>query len=226
VDECWWTYVQFLAVWKTETNWLPMKLRGLFPSLGAGGSLIAAAVCAFAVLSGVLAFRGENPGTAQANSGDVVVPDRSVRTQTSSPGVLDTVAALAQTGQQQAARDQRRREPRELVRRSERRFTPRGGTTPAAPAPTDTPTAGGRTTPPAAAPAPESPNPNPPAAPGTPELPSVQHTVEQTRGAVQPVVDTVPEPVRAPVNRVVDTVEDVAGTVDETVNGLTGPLLP
>ena len=200
-----------------------MKLRGLFPSLGAGGSLIAAAVCAFAVFGGVLAFRGENPGTAQANSGDVVVPARNVRAQTSSPGVLDTVAALARIGQRQAARAERRRgETRSSVRRGAARPTPRGGTTPA---PTDTPPAGGRTAAPSAAkPAPSAPE--TPATPATPELPSVERTVEQTRGAVQPVVDTVPEPVQAPVERVADTVEDVAGTVDQTVDELTGPLLP
>jgi hypothetical protein len=209
-----------------------MKLRGLFPSLGAGGSLIAAAVCAFAVFGGVLAFRGEHPGTAEANSGEVVVPARNVRTQTSSPGLLDTVAALAETGQRQAAHAQRRSEARRVsVRRGAARTTPRAGTTPAPPTPTDTPPAGGRSTRPAADPDPDpDPDPatpdTPPAAPATPELPSVQRTVEQTRGAVQPVVDTAPEPVRAPVERVTDTVEDVAGTVDETVDGVTGALLP
>ena len=43
-----------------------MTVRGLLPSLGAGGSLIAAAACALAVFGGVLAFRGENPPAAQA----------------------------------------------------------------------------------------------------------------------------------------------------------------
>ncbi|HEX5621684.1 MAG TPA: hypothetical protein VFX51_24880 [Solirubrobacteraceae bacterium] len=204
-----------------------MTLRGLIPSLGAGGSLIAAAVCAFAVFGGVLAFRGENPGTAQANSGDVVVPGRKVRAQTSSPGVLDTVVALAQTGRRQAARAPRVRGDARRVsvrRRGAARTAPRAGTTPAAPATPDTPPAAGRATPPAATPSPAAPD--TPAAPATPELPSVKRTVEQTRGAVQPVVDAAPEPVQAPVERVADTVQDVAGTVDETVDGLTGTLLP
>jgi hypothetical protein len=209
-----------------------MKLRGLFPSLGAGGSLIAAAVCAFAVFGGVLAFRGENPGTAHANSGDVVVPARTVRAQTSSPGVLDTVAALAETGQRQAARADRGRrgETRSSVRRGPAGTTqrggttPRGGTAPAAPTPATTPPAGSGAKPAAAKPAP--PRPDAPAAPATPELPSVVRTVEQTRGAVQPVVDAVPAPVQAPVERVADTVEDVAGTVDQAVDDLTGPLRP
>jgi hypothetical protein len=203
-----------------------MKLRGLFPSLGAGGSLIAAAACAFAVLSGVLAFRGENPGTAQANSGEVVVPGRHVRAQTSSPSAVDTVVALAETGQRQAARSQPRRERRAAVRRVAQRPVPRAGTRPAAPTPPASTAPGrGRATPPAAtAPAPAAPQ--PPAAPATPELPSVERTVEQTRGAVKPVIDAAPEPVQAPVERVADAVQHVAGTVDETVDGLTDPLLP
>ena len=198
-----------------------MKLRGLFPSLGAGGSLIAAAVCAFAVFGGLLAFRGEIPGTAEANSGAVVVPARTVRAQTSSPGAVDTVVALAQTGRRQAARAERRGrrgETRSAVRRrGATRTTPRTGT---APAPADTPPAGGRTTAPSAKPTPAAPE--APAAPSAPGLPSVERTVEQTRGAVQPVVDAAPAPVQAPVERVADTVQDVAGTVDD----LTGPLLP
>jgi hypothetical protein len=201
-------------------------LRGLFPSLGAGGSLIAAAVCAFAVLGGVLAFRGESPGTAEANDGAVVVPGRTVRAQTSSPGVVDTVVALAQSGPQAArsAPPQRRRQTVASVRRGSTRTTPPTGASPSVPAPGDAPSPGGRVTAPAATPAP--PAPEAPTAPKTPELPSVQRTVEQTRGAVQPVVDTVPEPVQARVERVADTVEDVAGTVDQTVDGLTGALLP
>jgi len=203
-----------------------MKLRGLFPSLGAGGSLIAAAACAFAVVGGVLAFRGENPGTAQANSGDVVVPARNVRAQTSSPGVVDTVVALAHSGQEAARAERQRGRTRAAVRRSEPRTTPRAGTTPAAPAPVDTPSSGGRTTAPVAKPAPA--RPDTPATPDAPAIPTgtVQRTVDQTRGAVQPVVDVAPEPVQAPVERVADTVQDVAGTVDETVDGITGPLLP
>src|SRR5215217_3942221 len=74
-----------------------MNMRGLFPSLGAGGSLIAAAVCALAVFGGVLTFRGEHPGTAEADSGDVVVAGREVRGQTSSPGLVSTALRRAAT---------------------------------------------------------------------------------------------------------------------------------
>src|SRR5215207_414620 len=118
-----------------------MNLRGFFPSLGAGGSLIAAAVCALAVFGGVLAFRGENPGTAQANSGDVVVPARTVRARTSSPGLVDTVVALAASGQDAAARTERprRRQTRVATRRrgttGPATSTPRAGTTPSTPVP-------------------------------------------------------------------------------------------
>jgi hypothetical protein len=203
-----------------------MTLRGLFPSLGAGGSLIAAAVCAFAVLGGVLAFRGEAPATAEANSGAVVMPGGTLGVLTSSPGVVDTVVALAQSGQQAArsAAPQRRRQTVASVRHGGTRTAPPTRASPSPPA--ETPTTDAPAPAPRPTPAPEAPE--TPAAPEAPAIPrgTVQRTVEQTRGAVQPVVDTVPEPVQAPVERVVDTVEDVAGTVDETVDGLTGALLP
>ena len=200
-----------------------MKLRGLFPSLGAGGSLIAAAACAFVVLGGVLAFRGENPGTAEANSGSVVVPGATRGVQKSSPGAVDGVVALADAGRRTARpRPVRRRgQTRGSTLRNGSRTPPSTGRTPSVPAPAETPADDDDRA--------SAPDPTPtPAAPQAPAIPSgtVQRAVEQTRGAVQPVVDTVPEPVQAPVERVADTVQEVAGTVDETVDGLTGTLLP
>ena len=200
-----------------------MKMRGLFPSLGAGGSLIAAAACAFALLGGVLAFRGETPATAEANSGSVVMPGGTLGVQTPSPGAVEGVVTLASAAQETARPQQhasRPSQPRGSVRRGGPRTTPPSGGTPSPPAETPATDA------PAPRPTPEAPE--TPAAPEAPAIPrgTVQRTVEQTRGAVQPVVDAVPEPVQAPVERVVDTVEEVAGTVDETVDGLTGSLLP
>ena len=49
-------------------------MRGIVPSLGAGGSLIAASLCAFVVLSAMFAFRDEGGGTAEARSGQGTMP--------------------------------------------------------------------------------------------------------------------------------------------------------
>src|SRR5215217_5164687 len=208
-----------------------MNMRGLFPSLGAGGSLIAAAVCALAVFGGVLTFRGENPGTAEADSGDIVVAGREVRAQTSSPGLVSTALSLAATARSAARAEAPRRlqtRHRTTLRRGAtvRRgggTRPRTGGTPSTPAPGPSGSRGGDSI---ATPTPNAPPPSAP--PAKPELSkgTVEHAVEQTRGAVQPVVDAVPQPVQAPVEQVADTVEDVAGTVDETVEGVTGILLP
>jgi hypothetical protein len=204
-----------------------MKLRGLFPSLGAGGSLIAAAACAFALLGGLLAFRGEKPATAEANSGSVVMPGGTLGVQTSSPGAVEGVVTLAAAAQE-TARPQpapRRDQPRGSVRRGGTRTPPPPAATNPSP-PADTPATDAPAPAPRPTPAPDAPD--TPAAPTAPVIPrgTVQRTVEETRGAVQPIVDTVPDPVQAPVERVADAVEDVAGTVDETVDGLTGGLLP
>ena len=51
-----------------------VNLRGLMTSLGAGGSLIAAALCAAVLVGGLLAVRGVVDGPAEANVGDVTVP--------------------------------------------------------------------------------------------------------------------------------------------------------
>ncbi len=80
-----------------------MHMRGLIPSLGAGGSLIAAALCAVALFGGTLAFRGEAGGTAEANAGAVTLPSRTVRAQTSSSGLVETVLTLATVGRQTGA---------------------------------------------------------------------------------------------------------------------------
>lgn len=206
-----------------------MNVRGIFPSLGAGGSLIAAVLCAAAVVGGGLAFRDEPGSSAEANAGDVVVPGRTARAQTSSPGLVRTVVALTETGQEarraerlrRAATRQRARAPRRGATLTPAAPTPRPST-PSAPAPSGG--SGGRGS--SSAPKPSSPVP----VPSTPAPPvpsgTVERVVEQTRSAAQPVVDAVPPPAKAPVQDVVDTVEHVAGTVDQTVDGVTGTLLP
>ena len=46
-----------------------MDVRGLIASLGAGGSLIAAALCAAALVGGIVAFRGEPAACAAKRCG-------------------------------------------------------------------------------------------------------------------------------------------------------------
>jgi hypothetical protein len=200
-----------------------MKVRGLLPSLGAGGSLIAAALCALAVFGGVLAFRGDRPGTARASSGDLTVPAGAVRARTASSERLEDVIALARAAvaAPRPAAARRPVRPRSRTRAAPR---PRSNTLPVAP----------QTTPVSAPANPATPAPAaPPAAatPAVPDLPlppvvtgsgAVQHVVQQTRATAQPIVDAAPAPVRAPVEQVAETVEQVAGTVDHTVDGVTG----
>jgi hypothetical protein len=204
-----------------------MKLRGLFPSLGAGGSLIAAAVCALAVFGGVLAFRGERPATAEANSGDLVVPDGRVRAQTSSPGLVPTVLTLAARGERVAATETSRRAQGRLRTPQTRRPGDRPSVATPTQPPASQPVA---STPPRSNPGarPPAAKPDAPTAPPAPAVPTgnVQHVVEQTSAAVQPIVEAAPAPVQAPVQQVTDTVQDVAGTVDQTVDGVTGLVLP
>jgi hypothetical protein len=193
-----------------------MNMRGIFPSLGAGGSLIAAVLCAAAVFGGALAFRGEGTGTAEANAGDVTVPSRTVRAQTSSSGLVKTVLTLATVGRQATPRPAARR-PRARTR----------ATTPRAPARRPRVTL--------SAPVPAAPAPARPTAPtATPTPPpvteratgTVERTVEQVRQVAQPVVDALPQPAQEHADSITGTVQQVAGTVDQTVDGVTGGLLP
>jgi hypothetical protein len=203
-----------------------MKVRGLLPSLGAGGSLIAAALCALAVFGGVLAFRGDRPGTAHASSGELTVPAGAVRARIASRSRLHDVIALARA----AVAAPRPAAVRRPVRRRARLTAPRprSVTRPAAPptTPRTTPVTAPATPAPAAPPAAATPAPALPSPPVVAGSGAVQHVVQQTRAAAQPVVDVAPAPVQAPVEQVADTVEQVAGTVDQTVDGLAGPLRP
>jgi hypothetical protein len=199
-----------------------MKVRGLLPSLGAGGSLIAAALCALAVFGGVLAFRGDRPGTARASSGELTVPAGAVRARTASSRRLDDVIALARAAVAAPRPAAARRPVRPRTRLAAPR--PRSNTRPAAPQTTPVSAPANPATPaPAAPPAAKTPSvphlPSPPVVTGSG---AVRHVVQQTRATAQPVVDAAPAPVRAPVEQVAETVEQVAGTVDHTVEGVTG----
>jgi hypothetical protein len=200
-----------------------MRMRGLLTSMGAGGSLIAAALCAAGLVGGILAFRGEPGGIAEANAGDVTVPDATPSGPAASrPAALPELLAAADSA---VARGDRPVAPR---RRGERRGARRPGAgSPGGAAPTpqggtrspESPSAGGGSGP-SSPPATEA----PPAA-DEPAV-SVKRTVEQTRDAVDPVVEAAPPAVQQPVEQVADVVEDVAGTVDDALEPVTGLLKP
>jgi hypothetical protein len=194
-----------------------MNVRGIFPSLGAGGSLIAAVLCAAAVFGGALAFRGGGTGTAEANAGDVTVPSRTVRAPTTSSRLARTVLSLAAVGRQTATRTPTRPRARARTRTRPQRTstTPRPTLTPTTPpatsAPTDTPvTPAGNNAPPLTEQA----------------TGAVQRTVQQVRQVAQPVIEQVPRPAQQHAESVTETVQQVAGTVDQTVDAVTGGLLP
>jgi hypothetical protein len=196
-----------------------MNLRGIFPSLGAGGSLIAAVLCAAAVFGGALAFHGGGSGTAEANAGDVTVPAGTVRAQTSSEGTVERVPVRTTPGRRVAAG--RTGRPRTRTR-TRTRTTP-AATIPRAITPR-TPPAATQTAP---ATTPSQPAATNPTQPVTDQVTgTAQRTVAQVRQVAQPVIDQVPQPAQEHANSVTDTVEQVAGTVDQTVDGLTGTLLP
>jgi hypothetical protein len=206
-----WTYVRF-SVRRDTVIKAAVNLRGLITSLGAGGSLIAAALCAFVIVGGLLAVRGAVDSAAEANAGDVTVP--SARTeaagQTAAPVVGGTPAAAVQ--QRRARRPERRAPERRIPRTNP---SPPASEAPPADEPSGTTGEGSGGGSASAAPPPV-----------TGEAPrTAQGVVRRTREAVAPVLETVPEPVQAPVDEVVDTVDDVAGVVDETLAPVTD-LLP
>jgi hypothetical protein len=202
-----------------------MNVRGIFPSLGAGGSLTAAVLCAAALVGGGLAFRGDAGGNAEANTGDVTVPDAAVHKRTQSPRPVRTDPAVVTTVAE-------RTRTRTAADSAPRRRTTRARGNAIAPRATIIPQA--TTAPaPATAPRPSTPAPAKPSRPPVPTAPTpatpsgtVTQTVQQVRQATEPVVDAVPEPARSQVQTVTDTVEQVTGVVDQTVDGLTSGLLP
>jgi hypothetical protein len=195
-----------------------MNVRGILPSLGAGGSLIAAALCAVVVFGGALAFHGKGTGTAEANAGDVTVPSRTVRAQTSSSGLVKTVLTLATVGRQ--ATTPRAPAARPHVRTHTRTTTPRD--------PVRRPRVVARDAP-AVAPAPVATQPTAtaPTPTATDQVTgTVERTVERVRAVAEPVVGAVPQPAQDHAESVTDTVQQVAGVVDQTVETVGGLLPP
>src|SRR5215216_646159 len=127
-----------------------MNLRGLVTSLGAGGSLIAAALCALVLVGGLLAVGRVTDGSARAESGDVVVPGAGPTEESADEPLV--VSAAADRAAATAAADR----PRSTARwRTIAR--PRGGALPQRPVSRPSPSA-----PPAtSSPAPEAGSPGP-----------------------------------------------------------------
>jgi hypothetical protein len=211
-----WTYVRFSEYSDTVIH-VAVNLRGLITSLGAGGSLIAAALCAFVIVGGIIAVGGAIDRPAEANAGDVVVPSATVAAEESAPADGSPESAPADS-----AVAERRAAPRRRARTQRQR-----GTTPvASPPATEAPATDERsgTTGERAGGGSGPAEPAPPPATGDAPRP-VTRLVRQTREAVAPVVEAAPEPAQAPVGQVVDVVEDVGEVVDDALEPVTG-LLP
>jgi hypothetical protein len=178
-----------------------VNMRGLFPSLGAGGSLIAAALCALAVFGGVLAFRGDTAPTAEADTGDLSLPVGEVRAR--------TVAQTSPTPRTPTAAT--RAQPRRLVTSRRRNIAAPPPPPVAAPraetAPKQRPT-----TPPD-----DIRTSAPPSGVATHPPPRVERTLAQIRAAARPVIERAPQPVEMPVNAIGDAAQQDAGTLDQTV---------
>ena len=211
-------------------GWI-IRARGLAPSIGAGGTIVVAALCCLAFVSALLTFRswpsaggGRGEGSLQ-----VRVPEAKAAGRTAArPAPVVAAARVAP-----AARRSRgsRAGGRSATATPRVRFR---GSAPRASAPAAAPVRPAAPAPAPAASAPAASQPTSPAPTGgsdpvvpAPRLPSggaVGQTVGTVRDAVQQVTRPVPVPpaVQQPVDGALDAVQGVAGTVD----GVTGPLLP
>jgi hypothetical protein len=180
-------------------------------SLGAGGSLIAAALIAAALVGGLLAFRGAVDEPAEARGGDVTLPSASA--VAGEPSAPEAPAA----GSARTAVAERRAPPPRRRAGAQRWRSTRPVPLPPMSDPPRTET--GTTGEGADGGSEEAPPPTTGDRPRT-----VARVVERTREAVAPVVEAAPEPVPPTVDQVVDTVADVADTVDETLAPVTALL--
>jgi hypothetical protein len=190
-----------------------MNLRGLGSSLGAGGSLIGAALCAAALVGGILAFKGEPGGPPKADTGDLTLPrgEPSVRRASATRH-----ASAAAGDERMAPPDRRAARPRHQA--AARRHAP-AAPRPVVQAPDPAPAPRSVTPAPAPPPPAGSPDPSPPAA--TTASGVVQRAVRQTRAAAAPVVEALPAPAQQPVDAAVDAAEQAAGVVDQTLAQVT-----
>jgi hypothetical protein len=184
-----------------------MNLRGLGSSLGAGGSLIGAALCAAALVG------GESGVPQKADTGDLTLPrgEPSVRRASATRH-----ASAAAGDERMAPPDRRAARPRHQA--AARRHAP-AAPRPVVQAPDPAPAPRSVTPAPAPPPPAGSPDPSPPAA--TTASGVVQRAVRQTRAAAAPVVEALPAPAQQPVDAAVDAAEQAAGVVDQTLAQVT-----
>ena len=190
------------------------------PSLGAGGSLVVAALCCLLVASAFISFR-DWPGRGDASPGGTITmtPPAAKAAGRAASGPSAPTAAVAAPVVDRAAGV--RSADRGATRRTASTRPAPAGTNPPASAPAPAPVAGPAPPSPrsaAAAPAPAAPvaDPQPPAR----EPGRAEQIVEDVRKTTDPI--PLPPAVKEPVQPVLETVEQVGRTVDET----TGPLLP
>jgi hypothetical protein len=204
-----------------------LRARGLAPSLGAGGSLVVAALCCLLFATALMTFR-DWPGRGEPSPGGTITmspPAGKAAGRVASGPVPAVVAASAAPV---AATPGTRRDRRSAPRRAGRvPQVPANTNSPAAtaPAPAPVPAPAPAPAPPAPAPAaatqpaasaPQAPpaaNPQPARDPGL-----VERTVETGREVTKPLPPVLQEPIQP----VLDTVQAVGKTVDDTV----APLLP
>ncbi len=189
--------------------------RGLAPSLGAGGSLVVAALCCLLLATAFISFRDWPSGGGTSPGGTITMTPPAAKAAgraASGPSAPAVAVAVAAPVVDRAAGD----------RGARRGATRRAPASAPAPAGTNPPPA------PAPAPAPASPRPasSAPAAPVADPQPPAREPgrVEQLVQDVRQADDALPLPpaVKEPVEPVLETVQQVGRTVDET----TGPLLP
>jgi hypothetical protein len=198
-------------------NALTFRVRGLVPSLGAGGSLVVAALCCLLLATAFISFR-DWPGRGEATSGGTITmpapPAKAAGRAASGPSSPAAAAAAVPVTERAARRAPARRGSARRAPAAPQ--VPAGTSPPAAPAPSA----------PVAAPAPAASQPaaSAPATPvADPQQPAgepgrVERLVEDIRKNTEPL----PPVVKEPVQPVLDAVQDVGQTVDD----VTGPLLP
>jgi hypothetical protein len=181
-----------------------MRTAGFAPSLGAGGSLVAASVVVALLASALLAFRDRPSGAPHAGAGTATLPSAAT------PRTHRSAAPVVARGSAAAARRARRSAPTAGS-------APRPAAGPRRPVPASSLARTSLRSAPATTHAPAR-HLSPPAA----KLPAptltatgpVGATVHTVRKVVDPVVKRLAPPVQAPVNGFGDTVQHVGDSVD------------
>ena len=192
-------------------GWI-IRARGLAPSIGAGGTIVAAGLCALLFVSALLTFRAWPDGGGSRADGalSLRVPELKASGRAPAPRPAVSVRQASAPAPARASRGDR------PARQRTRAATPRAAFR--APAPTVAAPA-----PSAAAPAPAATRPATPVRPvtTTPARPAPGPLENSVASGRQPVEQAAP-PVAAPADPVLDTVQQTARTVD----GIVKPLLP